>query len=319
MRLCFSLLFALILATSNPSGAVELPAWAYPIKPDDYKAKPDDGKPHSVPGSNVKLTLAQTRNYFSAPDWHPNDHGPMPDVVGKGRAPDVYACGFCHRATGQGGPENANIAGLPFDYIVKQLRDYRAGARTTALSDRLPQKLMIAIAKPLTDDEINAAAKYFSSIKPKQNIRVIEADTIPKATIGNWTWEVTPDSKEREPIGKRIIEAPEHLEHFELRDARATFIAYVPTGSLKRGEALVTGKLPDRTSGCTACHGNDLRGSTIAPPLAGRSASYAARQLYEFKSGTRAGTGAVMMEPILEGLDANDLRAIVAYLASLAP
>jgi cytochrome c553 len=178
---------------------------------------------------------------------------------------------------------------------------------------------MIAASKKLTDDEIKDAAKYFSAIKPKQNIRVIETDTVPKAVVANWTWVITPETKERESIGKRIVEVPEHLEDFELRDARTTFITYVPTGSLKRGEAFVTGKLPDRTPGCTACHGTDLRGTTIAPPLAGRSASYATRQLYEFKSATRAGTGAVMMEPIIESLDADDLRAIVAYLASLAP
>ncbi len=226
---------------------------------------------------------------------------------------------FCHRATGQGGPENANITGLSYDYIVQQLRDYRAGVRATALPDRLPQKLMIAISKKLTDDEINDAAKYFSSLKPKQNIRVVETDTVPKAVVSNWTWVVEHQSKEREPIGKRIVEVPEHLEDFELRDARATFIAYVPPGSLKRGEALVTGKFPDRTPGCSACHGSDMRGTTIALPLAGRSASYATRQLYEFKSAKRVGTGAVMMEPIIEALDSDDLRAIVAYLASLSP
>jgi cytochrome c553 len=313
------LAFANLTAFATLGHAIEIPAWAYPTNPPDAKTKPDDGKLHRVPGSKLSLPLAQTRNFFYAPDWHPNDHGPMPDIVAKGRAPDVYACGFCHRANGQGGPENANIAGLSYDYIVQQLRDYRSGARTSALPERLPQKLMIAASKKLTDDEIKDAAKYFSSIKPQQNIRVIETDTVPKPVVANWTWVIEPETKQREPIGKRIVEVPEHLEDFELRDARATFITYVPTGSLKRGEALVTGKLGDRTSGCTACHGTDLRGTAIAPPLAGRSASYATRQLYEFKSATRAGTGAVMMEPIIESLDADDLRAIVAYLASLAP
>ncbi len=45
----------------------------------------------------------------------------MPEVVARGREPEVFACGFCHRADGPGGPENANIAGLPAACIVQQM------------------------------------------------------------------------------------------------------------------------------------------------------------------------------------------------------
>lgn len=303
---------------STPAFAIDPPAWAYPFNPPDYKPAPDDGVLRRVPGSGVTYPLSQTRNLFFAPDWHPEDHSPMPAIVARGRMPDVYACGVCHRATGQGGPENANITGLPFDYIVQQLRDYRAGVRSTAMPQRAPQKFMIATSKNLTDEEIKVAAAYFSALKPRRNIRVIETDTVPKPVVANWTW-VDHKSGAREPIGKRIVEVPEHLEDFELRDARATFIAYVPPGSLKRGEALVTGKLPDLVPACASCHGADLKGMTIAPPIAGRSASYATRQLYEFKAGLRTGSNAALMKPVLEKLDDDDLRAIVAYLASLAP
>ena len=298
--------------------AIEPPAWAYPFNPPDYKPAPDDGLLRRVPGSTVSYPLSQTRNLYFAPDWHPEDHPPMPAIVARGRMPGAQACGVCHRATGQGGPENANITGLPFDYIVQQLRDYRVGTRSTAMPQRLPQKLMIATAKNLTDDEITEAAAYYSALKPRRNIRVIETDTVPKPVVANWTW-VDHKTGAREPIGKRIVEVPEHLEDFELRDARATFIAYVPPGSLKRGEALVTGKLPNLVLACASCHGADLKGMTIAPPIAGRSASYATRQLYEFKAGLRTGSNAALMKPVLEKLDEDDLLAIVAYLASLVP
>lgn len=300
------------------AGAIEPPAWAYPFNLPDSTPAPDDGVVRRVPGSTVTYPLGQTRNPFFAPDWHPGDHPPMPAIVGQGRRPDILACGFCHRATGSGGPENANITGLPFDYIVQQLRDYRSGARSTAMPQRLPQKFMISASKNLTDDEIRQAAAYFSALKPRRTIRVIETDTVPWPVVVNWTW-VDPASGVREPIGRRIVEVPEHLEQFELRDPRATFIAYVPPGSLARGEALVTGKLPDLVSACASCHGADLRGMTIAPPIAGRSASYAMRQLYEFKSGLRTAGNAALMKPVLEKLDGDDLLAIVAYLASLAP
>ena len=298
--------------------AIEPPAWAYPFNPPGYKPAPDDGVLRRVSDSIVSYPLSQTRNLFLAPDWHPEDHPPMPAIVARGRMPDAYACGFCHRATGPGGPENANITGLPFDYIVQQLRDYRSGARGTAMPQRVPQKFMIATSKKLTDEEINEAAAYYSALKPRRNIRVIETDMVPKVVVENWTW-VDHKSGARELIGKRIVEVPEHLEEFELRDARATFIAYVPPGSLKRGEALVTGKLPDRVLACASCHGADLKGMTIAPPIAGRSASYATRQLYEFKAGLRTNANAALMKPVLDKLDEGDLLAIVAYLASLAP
>lgn len=318
-----ALTMAILLAVceigfATPVFAIDLPAWAYPLNPPDYKPAPDDGVLRRVPGSVVVYPLSQTRNLFFAPDWHPEDHPAMPAIVARGRMPDVYACGFCHRATGQGGPENANITGLPFDYIVQQLRDYRAGVRTTAMPQRVPQKFMIASAKLLTDAEIHEAATYFSQLKPRRNIRVIEAETVPKPVVANWTW-VDHNTGEREVIGKRIVEVPEHLEDFELRDAHTTFIGYVPPGSLMRGAALVTGKLPQRVAACASCHGADLRGMTIAPPIAGRSASYAIRQLYEFKTGLRTGANAALMKAALEKLDEDDLLAIAAYLASQTP
>src|SRR5437868_2849701 len=83
----------------------------------------------------------------------------------------VLACGVCDRADGPGGPENANIAGLPAAYIVQQMADYKSGARSTALPERAPQKNMIALAKAITDDEVREAAAYFAARTPRQNVR----------------------------------------------------------------------------------------------------------------------------------------------------
>ena len=60
---------------------------------------------------------------------------PMPDVVAKGRQdanPPVFACGLCHYPNGKGRPENANVTGLSYEYIVQQLKDFREGARKTS-------------------------------------------------------------------------------------------------------------------------------------------------------------------------------------------
>lgn len=296
---------------------MEPPAWAYPSPPAARKPAPDDGKLRNVPNSQVRLLLSQTRDLFFAPDWHPGDHPPMPAIVERGRKPDVSACGVCHRATGSGGPENANLSGLPHDSLVAQLKAFRSGARPTAFPERLPQKLMVSLAKALTDEEIETSAAYFSAVRPRQSLRVVEAETIPRPEVG-WVW-VLPEGAPREPLAGRIIEVAERQEAFELRDSRATFIAYVPVGSLRRGEALVTGKHPDLVPPCATCHGAALKGLTVAPPIAGRWASVAMRQLYEFKIGARQAGNAALMKPVVEKLSMEDLTAIAAYLASLPP
>src|SRR5262245_58412237 len=89
------------------------PDWAYPVNLPDYVAPPDQGVPQHVPNSNVALTLTQIRDFFTPPDWHPEDHPAMPPIVGQGRKPAVWACGYCHLPTGYGKPENANVSNLP--------------------------------------------------------------------------------------------------------------------------------------------------------------------------------------------------------------
>jgi len=130
------------------------PAWAYPVNPPDFKVQPDDGAPRHVPDSTAAFTLTQARDLFFALDWHPSDHPPLPDIVAHGRKPDVMACGVCHRADGPGGPENSGIAGLPAQYIVQQMADFKSGARTTSVPQRIPPQLMIKTARGITDTEI---------------------------------------------------------------------------------------------------------------------------------------------------------------------
>jgi cytochrome c553 len=53
------------------------------------------------------------------------------------------------------------------------------------------------------------------------------------------------------------------------------------------------------------------------PGIAGRSASYMARQLYDMKVGDRNGLWTQLMKPVVAQLDNEDILAITAYLASL--
>ncbi|WP_439395850.1 c-type cytochrome [Bradyrhizobium sp. PMVTL-01] len=287
------------------------PFWAYTYNPPDFKPAPDDGQPRRVPDSTVSYTVPQTRDRFLAPDWHPGDHPAMPTVVASGRAPDVYACGFCHRASGTGGPENADIAGLPVAYFIQQMQDFRSGKRATALPDRIPQAWMISVAKASNDDEIKAAAEYFAAIKPKKLVDVVETETVPKPTVAGWFFVTQGD--ERELIGMRIIETPADVGRFVNRDARVRFTAYVPPGSVAAGRELAL--KPEIA--CASCHGEKLTGTDVVPGIAGRSPTYIFRQLYEYRNGFRAGPESKPMIDVVKTLNEADFLPLAAYLATL--
>jgi cytochrome c553 len=294
------------------------PAWAYVINPPDFKVQPDDGTLRHVPDSTGAFTVTQARDLFFALDWHPSDHPPLPDIVAHGRKPEVMACGVCHRADGPGGPENAGIAGLPAQYIVQQMADFKSGARTTSVPQRIPLQLMIKTAKGITDAEVEQAAAYFSGLSPRAVIKVVETATVPKSRAAGWFLAALPGG-ESEPIGGRIIEVPEDLEHFEMRDARSRFIAYVPPGSIEQGRQLANTGGNGKSAPCTICHGPKLNGVGPIPGLAGRSPSYLVRQLYDFQHGTRAGPWSPLMVPNVIKLTLDDMVVLAAYAAALPP
>jgi cytochrome c553 len=315
----FMLPFASAVGATTPAQSQESPpAWAYPVNPPDLKLQPDDGTVRRVPGSSAGYTLSQLRDRFLSPIWHPGDYPPQPEVVARGRKPDVFACGFCHRADGPGGPENANLTGLPAAYIVQQMADFKSGARKSSVPDRGPPALKASLAKAATDAEVEAAAAYFSAVKPRSIVSVVETDTVPRTYVTGWHLAVM-KTGEKEPIAQRIIEVPEDLEQFVNRDTRARFIAYVPPGSIKNGQALATSGGGGKTLQCGTCHGPDLRGLGPIPGIAGRSPSYIVRQLYDFKHGTRAGIGSALMKVSVDKLTVEDMLALAAYAASLAP
>ncbi len=296
----------------------EPPAWAYPVPTAGAGQAADDGRPQHVPGSTAAYTQSQLGDFFGVADWHPRDHGPLPDVVAHGRQPDVYACGSCHRADGAGGPENARLAGLPFGYILQQLADFRSGARRTAVAGRRPQALMIALAKALDEDDARAAAAYFSTQKPRRVVHVSEAGTVPRTVAPGWFLAPAPGGG-TESIAGRIIEVPDDVGNFERRDTHATFTAYVPPGSVAKGAAIVAGAAPSRTPPCATCHGAGLRGQGNIPGIAGRSPSYLVRQLVDMQTGARNGQAVQVMKALVGRLDADDLVAVAAYVASLEP
>lgn len=299
------------LALPAAAAAADKPDWAFPVTEKVQPPSRDDGKPKTAPGSSLSLTRAQIDNLFNAPDWYPDLHPPMPEVVAHGRQPNVRACGVCHLPVGTGHDESAYIAGLPPTYFVRQMLDFRSGARKGSGS-------MTAIGKDITDEEIRAAADYFASVKPRQWVRVVETDTVPKTYVGPGNKRLAHPDGGNEPIGKRIIVIPEDEDIVLNRDPRKGFIAYVPKGAIARGEALAKGG-DGKTIACAICHGPTLHGLADIPPLAGRTPNHMVRQMFMIQSGERAGPSSPLMAQVVAKLDVNDMLDLAAYAASLEP
>lgn len=328
------LVFVLTVSLSFAFAADGPPAWAYGYPQPGATAAPaggggrgaaggrggqaaPDNSPKHLAGSNLEFTLAQIRDGYGPADWYPGDHPTMPEVVAHGRRPEVRACALCHYPNGKGRAENAPIAGYPAAYFIQQMNDFRSGNRKSADPKKANTNAMIAIAKAMTDEEIKAAAEYFGSMPWTQWIKVVETATVPKTRISGGLF-LTLEGNEKEPIGNRIIEVPESTEATETyRDPHSAFIAYVPPGSVKKGEALATSG--GKTLACAGCHGADLKGLGPVPGIAGRSPSYLVRQMYDMQSGARKGVWTPLMTKVVSQLTESDMLEIAAYTASLKP
>jgi cytochrome c553 len=329
------------------------PLWAYgfvdPPKPGD-KAQPqapptskprpnqdlnEQVKPRQVEGSAASYSLVQIRDLHNVIDWFPGDHPRMAEIIEHGpKAMRELArgCGSCHLPNGRGRPENAPPGALPVAYFMRQIEDFRHGLRYTADPRKPNTNTMIDLAKAMSDAEVKEAAEYFAAVRPVEHwIRVVESPMSPKVRyVGNLAQAAKEGGKPAgmEPIAGRIIELSEDEEQNEtLRNPHSGWVAYVPPGSIRKGEDLVTtggmkivgGKIVQgKTTACGTCHGLNLTGVVGAdvPPIAGRSPSYLVRQLWDIQQGTRNGSQAQLMKLVVANLTPEDLIAIGAYVAS---
>lgn len=284
--------------------------WAYNVPEKDAPAPKETPGPKHVPGSSKTYTDAQANNIFDPPDWFPNEHPPMPQVVQKGSGKKVPACASCHLASGLGHPQSATLAGLPANYLKRQLAEFKSGVRK--------DPAMGPIGMNLSDEDAAQAAEWFAGLKPRVWVKVIETSIVPKSYVEPLFMRIPLPGGGTEPLGNRIITLPQRTERSLLRDPHSGFIAYVPKGSIARGKILVTtggvGKLA-----CATCHGESLQGMGDAPRIAGLTPNYIVRQLYDIQTGTRAGAMAELMKPVVGKMSQDDMLAVGAYLATLAP
>lgn len=303
------------------AGAVQDVSWLFPLNPPGViAAKPSSSSLVHLPNSLLGFTEAQLTDLYFAPDWHPESHAPMPEIVLRGRAPGTYACGYCHLPSGAGRPENAALAGLPAAYIVQQVTDIKSGARRSAWHGEAyrPVDLMREVAANVAATDLAAAAEYFAAQPLQTRVTVIEVARIPRVAVMGWIYAIDPRGGE-EILGQRLIEwAPDPSRH-EHRDDEMRYNAFVPPGSVRRGREIATMGVAGQVASCSSCHAEHLQGAGLIPPLAGRSPSYLLRQLVAFQTKDRAGSGAAPMQAVAAALDMTDMIAVAAYAAGQSP
>jgi cytochrome c553 len=98
-------------------------------------------------------------DFYSSQSSTRGSFKPDPDLVAQGKQIVADAkCGACHPATFRGAKEIPRLTRQKYPYLVKQLKDFRDGTRTTDNGTKAPS------VKGLTDAQIEAVAQYIMSL-----------------------------------------------------------------------------------------------------------------------------------------------------------
>jgi len=97
--------------------------------------------------------------YFSGQKPVATAFKPDPARVAKGKAKaDETLCTMCHLGGFMGQNEIPRVAGQQYDYVVKQLKDFKARHRTNDAGN------MVSVASTLSDDDILNLANYLAGL-----------------------------------------------------------------------------------------------------------------------------------------------------------
>jgi cytochrome c553 len=98
-------------------------------------------------------------DYFSSQTMLRGSFKPDPALVAKGKqVAEETQCAACHQVGFKGLNEIPRISRQKHTYVIKQLKDYRDGARAN------DDGVMAATTKNLTDEQIEALGQYLSSL-----------------------------------------------------------------------------------------------------------------------------------------------------------
>jgi cytochrome c553 len=97
--------------------------------------------------------LRQLAAYFAAKPWPSKKARAKPPAPPKG----IAQCQACHQPTFQGGMPAPRLAGLSYEYMVQEMREFANDERTNNLD-------MPGFMRMLTESERSAIARYVSGL-----------------------------------------------------------------------------------------------------------------------------------------------------------
>jgi cytochrome c553 len=114
--------------------------------------------PMAIPLS--KQDMIDIANYFAAQTAKPSSFKADAAKIRKGKAKaDETLCAMCHLGGFSGQNEIPKVAGQQYEYIVEQLRNFKARTRTNDAGN------MTSVAQTLSEADIENLAHYITSLR----------------------------------------------------------------------------------------------------------------------------------------------------------
>ena len=160
---------AVCIACHGPQGSPSLPGmpalagqtarYLYLQLRDFQQGRRHDEQMSPVATGLTREEMRALSSYFAAQKQAPQTFQPDPARarLGKARA-DETLCSMCHLGGFAGQNEIPRVVGQSFDYIVKQLRDFKARKRNNDAGN------MTSVTETLSDDDIVNIAHYIASL-----------------------------------------------------------------------------------------------------------------------------------------------------------
>jgi cytochrome c553 len=107
-----------------------------------------------------KQDMQDLADYFSKQKAKPIEFSVEAAKVTEGKKiADAALCTMCHLGGFSGQNEIPRVAGQHYEYIVKQLKDFRAKNRTNDAGN------MTSVSRGLSDEDIDKLAQYITSLR----------------------------------------------------------------------------------------------------------------------------------------------------------
>ena len=127
----------------------------------DYKeGRRSDPVMTAMASSLNRQEMIDIANYFAAQPAKPSTFKADEAKIKLGKAKaDETLCSMCHMGAFAGQNEIPRVAGQQYDYIVKQMRDFKARTRTNDAGN------MTSVAQTLSEADIENLAHYITSVR----------------------------------------------------------------------------------------------------------------------------------------------------------